>query len=120
VLSACIASILERVSKTAQEHERLVYQVQLAVHETCANIIEHAYAGADGEITIVFTMSEGPASFMVDLYDTGRAYMPVKVELPDIKDAQLKYGLFIIYQLMDEVVYSMEMGKNHWHLVKKI
>ena len=44
ILGACILEFLARV-ENIPEREAVVYNLQLAAHEACANIIDHAYAG---------------------------------------------------------------------------
>jgi len=47
ILGACISELLVRVEHV-DDREAIMYNMQLAAHEACANIIDHAYAGDSG------------------------------------------------------------------------
>ena len=47
ILSACLGALLERIDHLS-DREMLMYNMELAIHETCANIVEHAYARQNG------------------------------------------------------------------------
>ena len=58
VLGACIHELLARVEGLA-EPVVVSYNIQLAVHEACTNIVDHAYAGMPaGRLNITLTLSE--------------------------------------------------------------
>jgi serine/threonine-protein kinase RsbW len=61
--------------QSISSQEMLTYQVQLAVHETCTNIIEHACAGEGGRIEAVIALDETQSQLIVDLYDTGNVLL---------------------------------------------
>ena len=121
VLSAVIAEVLTRVEGLAQR-ESVTYSAQLAAHEACANIIDHAYAGAaDQRIAIVVTVDDQPLRLSIDLYDTGRPFDLEQTPEPNLSVPQVRgYGLFIIRSLMDHVSYHPGPGRNHWCLVKHL
>lgn len=121
VLSGCIAEMLARAGELAQPDE-LLYNVQLAVHEICTNIVEHAYSHANrGRIKITLTLSAHPRQFIVDLYDTGRCFDPAGVPSPDLDEGQIHgYGLYLVRQLMDTVTYDPQSSNNRWQLVKNL
>jgi serine/threonine-protein kinase RsbW len=121
VLSASIAAMLER-AETPVKRDELTYNLQLAVHEICTNIVEHAYQGQPaGRIKITLTLSAQLRQFTVDLADTGRCFDPAAVSAPDLDTGQVRgYGLFLIEQLLDIVTYQPQPDHNHWHLVKNL
>lgn len=121
VVSGCIAEMLARAGELAGPDE-LIYNVQLAVHEICANIVQHAYNHDNrGRIKITLTLSPHPRQFMVDLHDTGCAFDPAGVPAPDLDEGQVHgYGLFLARQLMDTVTYYPQAGHNRWQLVKNL
>jgi serine/threonine-protein kinase RsbW len=116
MLSACLAQFLAHMP--LNNLEELSYHIQLAVHETCANIVEHAYEGTcKGRIQITLTLGE--RCLTVDIHDTGKAFDPDTVAAPNLDEPQVHgYGLFLIQQLMDEVNYNPKPGDNRWRLVK--
>lgn len=121
ILSACIAEMLARVDNLP-ERDTITYNIQLAAHEACANIVDHAYAGAlDKRILINLTLKQHPMSFVIDLYDSGQPFDLETTPTPNLDQPQVHgYGLFIIRSLMDEMVYRPQPGNNHWSLVKHL
>lgn len=120
VLEACIAAMLERV-ESIPERNILAYNVTLAVHETCTNIVEHAYDGQAGKIKAILCLADEPRRLVIDLYDTGRSFSMPEIQPPNLEEVQTNgYGLFLIHELMDEVSYRSQPGDNRWRLVKNL
>jgi serine/threonine-protein kinase RsbW len=120
VVSAAVAAILDQ-EQSDPKQEMLIYQVQLAVHETCTNIIEHACAGLSGHIEVAIQVIESELQIVIDLYDTGNSFILSEFKSPNQEEPSINgYGLFIIHELMDNVVYRPQPGRNHWHLVKSL
>jgi serine/threonine-protein kinase RsbW len=101
-----------QAARDAGFDEQEIYAVKLATDEAASNIIEHAYKEQEGgqiEITCQ-TRSDGLA---VILHDQGRPFDPQRVRKPNLR-AKLPrrsiggLGLYIIYQLMDEVQYQSD------------
>jgi serine/threonine-protein kinase RsbW len=121
ILSACIAEMLARVDNLPQR-DTIIYNIQLAAHEVCANIVDHAYAGEDDKrILINLTLKQHPMRFVIDLYDSGQSFDLGNTPTPNLEQPQVHgYGLFIIRSLMDEMIYQPQPGNNHWSLVKHL
>ncbi len=120
VVSSSITAVLEQTNNLS-ERDALIYNVILAVHEICTNIVEHAYAGKGGRIKIDICLNEQPDHLVVNLYDTGKNFDLDSRAKPDMDEALIRgYGLFLIHELMDEVSYHPKPNQNHWHLMKKI
>jgi serine/threonine-protein kinase RsbW len=118
VISACIGALLERVGELP-DRNMITYQVRLAVHEACTNIVEHAYAGDEGRILVIFSFENNLRRLVIRLEDSGKAFQLTGYQQPNIGEAQVSgYGLFLMHQLMDEVTYHPLPGKNQWRLVK--
>lgn len=123
VLGACLGEMLARAGEAGCD-ERTVYNIQLAVHEVCTNIVEHAYVGqAAGRIQISMTLH--PAHFVVELHDTAQKTfkLPDNIDLDDVDLDNLterSRGLMLIQQLMDHVEYRPQPGNNQWRLVKNL
>lgn len=105
-------TVLERADGL-QDPTSLAYNVQLAVHEICTNIVGHAYSEkSSGRIKIELTLQKDPPVLIVDLYDTGRAVNLEDIRDPNLEQAQVRgYGLFLVRQLMDEVTFYSQEGK---------
>lgn len=107
---------------TSPAGDDFVYLVELAVSEICTNIIQHAYLMAGGEIRGSLTLLAN--GIQVDLYDDGESFDPTAIPDPAPKLEALNeggYGLHIVRQIMDSVMYQAHTSKgNHWRLVKYI
>ena len=120
VVSGSLTAVLEHADNLL-ERDILIYNIILAVHETCTNIVEHAYAGGSGRIKIVICLDEKPSYIVVDVYDTGHPFDFGATPVPDLDEALVRgYGLFLIRELMDEVAYWPSTEQNHWRLMKKL
>lgn len=119
VVGTCIRALITNESGIV-DRDALTYNIELAVHEACANIVEHAYAGLSGRIEVLFTLVEEPRRFIIDLGDNGRSFELDSVSAPDLDQPHTSgYGLFLVHQLMDQVEYYPEPGNNRWRLVKQ-
>jgi serine/threonine-protein kinase RsbW len=121
VVGSCVVELLQRID-AIEDRERVIYSVQLAVHETCTNIIDHAYIGcSNGRINITLTWIESTRRLVVDVRDTGKPFDIDQVVEPSLEFPQVHgYGLFLIRSLVDEVTYTPQSFGNHWRLVKRL
>ena len=118
VLGACVGAMLDRVEDLA-DREIVAYNVELALHETCTNIVAHAYAGRSGRIDVELHLEEPPRRLVIDLKDNGLSFDLDATPPPNLDEAQVNgYGLFLVRELMDEVSYHPGTDENRWHLVK--
>ncbi len=100
--------------------EDTIYELQLAVHEICANIIDHSYNNVDdGKIQLELVVNEG--NFSADICEFGEAFDPGSVPMPNLDEGQIRgYGIYLVNELMDVVEYSSTACGNCWHLAKKL
>lgn len=120
VLGACVRTFFD-VAEGQSEHSGLAYNVELAVHEACTNIVEHAYGGIPGRIEIILSIIKDPRRLVIELHDSGRSFKLPEVTNLDFTEPQINgYGLFLIHQLMDEIEYLPRSGDNRWYLVKNL
>jgi serine/threonine-protein kinase RsbW len=118
VLEGCLNALLSQETGLADREAR-TFEVILAVHETCSNIVEHAYGDQPGRIEVSFTFRDDPRRLIVDLHDTGRPFQLPEIRQPNERAPQTRgYGLFLIHRLMDEVIHEPAPGNNHWRLTK--
>jgi serine/threonine-protein kinase RsbW len=105
----------------ANADEFTIYNVQLAAHEVCTNIVEHAYAGRDdGTIAVTLRLARAPhRAIQIELRDRGRAFDPDAIPAPDLdKPQEGGYGLFLAKALLDELIYLQDADENVWRLNK--
>jgi anti-sigma regulatory factor (Ser/Thr protein kinase) len=99
-----------------------ILDIQLAVEEVITNTIRYGYAGAPGTIAILCAVEPDKAT--VEIADDAPAFDPLLAPEPDLS-ADLDnrpiggLGIFLIRQVMDEVVYRFADNKNVLVLVKK-
>ncbi len=104
VPGASVAALLEG-EPHLNEPEQTIYSVRLALHELCANIIEHAYSGEMGTISLTLTLTSQPRCLILETMDTGRPFDPTRVPDPDLLNERGR-GLYLIRTLMDETTYD--------------
>ncbi len=116
-----VTSIAEQAGLTPGE----VAQMELAVDEACANVMEHAY-GRDmtKEVSVRATL-DGDA-VEIDVIDTGQGFDPTAVEQLELDKLISSrrsggLGMRLMKTLMDEVHYEMIPGKkNELRMIKRL
>lgn len=120
LVGSCVKTMLNSVSGL-QQLDVVTYNVELAVYETCTNIVQHAYGDTSGRIEAELTLTTAPARIVVDLFDTGSSFDISEVPDLPLDEPQVRgYGLFLVREIMDEVTYLHDVGRNHWRLVKDL
>jgi len=117
-----IRTFVEQALSDTPLSERAQREVRLAVDEACSNIIEHAYGGRRGTITVEVAIASGSAT--IKLRDHGRPFDPEAVGTPDLSryvktGKKGGFGLFLIHKIMDEVSYARVDDENVLTLVKR-
>jgi len=101
-----------------------IYEIDLAADEASSNIIDHAYKNLpQGKIRIFLNHTE--SEMKIILQDDGVGFDLDSVPKPDL-DGPLEdrrergLGIFLIHQLMDQVIYQPNTGNgNQLTLIKK-
>lgn len=116
-----VPQAIDCVGETARKAgftEHAVRQIQVAVDEACANVVQHAYEGQPpGDMAVTCLVQDD--SFTVRVRDWGRGFHPDQVPNPDLT-APLEerhlggLGLYLIRQFMDEAyfVYDPDHGNE--------
>jgi len=103
VLQGFFGSFLAALNFSSAERMR----VTLAVHEACANIIEHSYQGDTAQridLTVLITAAE----LTVEIRDYGRKPDPAMIQpraLHDVRPGGL--GTHFMRSIMDSVTYDI-------------
>jgi serine/threonine-protein kinase RsbW len=100
----------------------LIYDLQLAVDEACANVVKHAYGGQGGEIKV--TVESVGDTVQVIIRDWGSAFDPQAVPIPDVsaplEDRPLGgLGLFLMRQMMDQVRFQFDREQGNTLIMSK-
>jgi anti-sigma B factor antagonist len=96
-----------------------IRQLQLALCEAAANVIRHAYQGRAGQ-PIVLTLETRADRIRLTLHHDGLAFDPKTAAPPEFDgDREGGFGVYMMEQLADQVVYSREAdGRSAVRLVK--
>lgn len=102
----------------------LEFTLRLVLEELVVNVVNYAYGeGGDGPLEITVDNSE--EAIVITLTDQGVPFNPLQQEAPDTSlDAEERpvggLGIFLVRQMMDNVGYRYEAGRNVLTVVKKI
>ncbi len=110
---AGVREFVRRVCDASALDDDATDQFELAMSETATNIMMHGYKGrSDGQIRIL--ADTFPDRVVMRLYHWGVAFEPGHAELPRVDTYQEGgYGLYIIEESVDEVIYSRDQcGRN--------
>ncbi len=122
VLSECLAAVLAHVPDS-QSMEITLYNIQLALHEVCINIVLHAYDKMPeaGRIEVVMALDLPTNMVKIELFDNGVPFDEQNAIEPDLVHGQIHgYGLFLAKSLMDSVIYQRKAQRNYWRLTKQL
>lgn len=89
------------------------YEVRLGLHELLVNIRAHAYEFGLGPIDVGMTATS--SGLTITVIDWGRRLGDVETAAPPHL-SEGGYGLGIIYNCFDDVVYERSTGHNLWTL----
>jgi serine/threonine-protein kinase RsbW len=122
---AMIRDFVTSIGEQAGMSPAEVAQLELAVDEACANVIEHAYGPDRTKEVSVRAMLDGD-TVEIDVIDTGQGFDPAVVEQLELdklisnrKSGGL--GMRLMKTLMDEVHYEIIPGKkNELRMIKRL
>ncbi|MBN1762811.1 MAG: ATP-binding protein [Methanomicrobia archaeon] len=97
--------------------DRKSFQVQLAVDEACANIINYGYADAETVGMIELVCCKKGEDIVVVISDVGTPFDPTTAQPPDLtanweERAIGGLGIHFMKTLVDELAYEYRDGKN--------
>ena len=116
-----VSAWLEEVMLGSGFTEEAILDTQLAVEEAITNVIVHGYKEPGGEVVITCHVNSDRVE--VEIADTAPRFDPLSMPVPDL-DGSIEerriggLGVFLIRQVMDEVSYRYENGKNILVLIK--
>lgn len=127
----------QRIPATLEEVSRLVEKLQavfaaqgisdhaliaLAVQELGVNIVTHAYEGQEqGEIEFESELTRDTLEIWMRDQGLNVYIPPVEIVAPDPLDLpEGGWGIYLIYQIIDQVSYTSRDDTNEWHLKKHL
>jgi anti-sigma regulatory factor (Ser/Thr protein kinase) len=92
-------------------------QINIAIDEIFGNIAHYAYNPNTGYATVRVEVLEEPLSVIIAFIDNGKPYDPLKTKEPDLTisadDREVGgLGVYMVKNLMDEILYEYKDGKN--------
>ena len=105
--------------------EKTKNQVDIAVEEIFVNIAHYAYKTGIGKAVVRVEITDEPATVTITFMDHGVEYNPLERDDPDITlSAEERdiggLGIFMTKNLMDDVTYEYNEGKNILKLKKSL
>ena len=122
---AMIRDFVTNVGEQAGMSPNEVAQLELAVDEACANVIEHAY-GHDSTKEVSVRATIDGDTMEIDVIDTGQGFDPAAVEQLELERLVADrmtggLGMRLMKTLMDEVHYAIIPGeKNELRMIKRL
>jgi serine/threonine-protein kinase RsbW len=120
-----IRDFVTRIGQQAHLDEEEISNLELAVDEACANVIEHAY-GLDSRQEVIIQAICDEEAVRISVIDTGKGFDPTGVTPASIDTLVTErrsggLGIRLIKALMDEVSYQIQPGqKNELHMIKRL
>ena len=117
-----VSLALDRALRAHSFSDEEILDSQLAIEEAITNVIVHGYERITGKIVITCRITHGLAEVQIE--DCAPPFNPLSIPDPDIsgdiEDRKIGgLGVFLIRQVMDDIVYRYENGKNILVMVKK-
>ena len=122
-----LVGLAERVERFGVEQglaENVVNALNVVLDEAVSNAINHGYdAGVRGEIAVRLRRSADRVE--VEVEDDGRPFDPLQVPPPDLGLPLERrpiggLGIHLIRNLMDEVSYARQAGRNVLKMAKRL
>ena len=123
-----LAGLRDYIDSVCRENtgidDAFIYDMKLAVDEACTNIITHGYAGMDPG-SVILALELGDDQVRMTITDFGHPFEPSEAPVPDVEAALEDrpvggFGLYFIYQTMDEVDYQTNEDGNCLILTKRL
>jgi len=118
-INAAVDSLAEQDDWPAD----LVFRVRLVLEEWNLNVMDHGHDDDTHEIDIELTSDTDEVT--IEIVDGGKPFDPLHdAPAPDLTSAVGErrvggLGVHFMRELMDEVLYKRESGKNHLKLVTR-
>jgi serine/threonine-protein kinase RsbW len=102
----------------------IAFKLKLAIDEAASNVIEYGYQDMDPG-SIILTLKFEPQRVLAELTDFGQPFEPSEPSVPEV-EAVLEdkstggFGLYFIYQTMDQVDYRTSRRGNTLIFIKNL
>jgi len=118
-----VSQLIHHVGERYDLQPKTVFQINLALDEIIANIILYAYDD-DQEHRIDINVSLQDGMIVLVVVDDGKPFNPFNIVQPDLEQSAEErkiggLGFCFVRQLMDEVEYEWQEGRNVLIMKKK-
>lgn len=115
---------LNRFAQVIGLSQNCLLEVNIVLDELFTNVVSYGFED-DLEHEVSFTLQIDHETLIISVEDDGRPFNPLEAQVPKIPldPADIKIGglgIFITRELMDEIHYKREDGKNKLTLMRKI
>ena len=116
-----ITAVVEDVGERDDWPPDLIFKVNLVLDELWVNVVH--YSGATGDIEVA--LDTNADEVRLEIADDGRPFDPLTDAVEPDLDASLEerpiggLGIFLVREMMDELHYKRENGKNRLAMVKR-
>lgn len=115
-----LAPIVEFVETELDEHDcppKAMFQIEVAIEEIFVNIVNYAGLTSNEGVEVRCEVLTDPLRVVIQFLDDGTPFDPLAKEDPDItpegtENREGGLGIFMVKQMMDDVAYAYENGKN--------
>ena len=120
--------VFEFVESELELHDcppKALMQIEVAIEEILVNIVSYAGLSQDEGVEIRCEVLTDPLRVVLQFLDNGVPFDPLAKEDPDTSvDALMEneggLGIFMVKQMMDDVSYTYENGKNTLTILKNL
>ena len=123
-----IALVTDFVNSILEKNEcsmKVQMEIDIVIDEIFGNIAYYAYAPGSGEATVQVEIEDSPKKMELVFIDRGIPYNPLENKDPDVTlDIEERkiggLGIFLVKEMMDEVLYEYVDGQNILKLIKDL
>ena len=120
--------VIDFVKDELSRHDcppKALYQIEVAIEEIFVNIVSYAGLADDEGVEVRCEVLEDPLRVIVQFLDGGIPFDPLAKDDPDISPEALEgrvggLGIYMVKQMMDDVSYAYEDGKNTLTILKTL
>lgn len=114
-----LPSFIEAVTKSAIQggvNDNKIFSIELALEEVLVNIMNYAYEGSGGDITVT-CRSDNRQCFTIEITDNGKPFDMTAIPPPDLSGDLSErpiggLGIHFVKKLSDRVHYQRTDDKN--------
>lgn len=120
--------VIDFVGEELARHDcppKALFQIEVAIEEIFVNIVRYAELSEDDGVEVRCDVLEDPLRVVLQFLDAGIPFDPLAREDPDtstgaIMEREGGLGIFMVKQMMDNVSYTYENGKNTLTILKNL